>query len=143
MFESDSYFVLPLWAAAGLAIVSAVFAFLTLYSANHVHRRCPKWSTGIAIALHSALALLVFWLFIWLSPQGYYAYYIAIIESLIWHNVIDWPPAPSDLILLVTFTGARTLAEISQGILAWLLIVQAFYFAMRKNSPAGKTKAGS
>ncbi|MEM1161662.1 MAG: hypothetical protein AAGJ28_12065 [Pseudomonadota bacterium] len=67
-------------------------------------------------------ALILFWVFVWASPQIYYQYYILIIPDLPWQWVI-WPPAsPLDAFELLLFQGPQNLSAHSQGLLGWSLL---------------------
>jgi len=70
-----------------------------------------------------AAAILVFWLFVWLSPQLYYSYYCWIIPGLPWQPVIKVPPGPERLGALLSFQARSSLADHSAGLLGWCLIL--------------------
>ncbi|MDJ0612429.1 MAG: hypothetical protein QNJ29_02050 [Rhizobiaceae bacterium] len=71
-------------------------------------------------------ALLLFWLFVWCSPQIYYQYYHLLFEGLPYQWVI-WPPAsPLDALRMLVFQGPQNLSAHSQGILGWCLLIVPF-----------------
>ena len=68
----------------------------------------------------------MFWLFVWVSPQIYYMYYMIIIPDLPLQWVI-WPPAsPHSAFEMLFFQGEQNLSAHSQGVLGWLLVVAPF-----------------
>jgi hypothetical protein len=69
-----------------------------------------------------AIAVTLFSLFVWLSPQAYYEYYQLILTGLPRQWVIGQPPTFDELLSLVTFTGPQTISDHSKGGLFWGLI---------------------
>ncbi|WP_298428853.1 hypothetical protein [uncultured Jannaschia sp.] len=115
-YEGDSFFTLTTSERAGLVLVA-----LALWAAAiAVARRLPG-PRGLRIAG----ALVLAWAVLWLSPQLFYLYYLAIFDGLPWQIVIGTPPTPLDLGRLLTFTGRETLAAHSQGVLLWSLVLVA------------------
>jgi hypothetical protein len=81
-------------------------------------------------------ALILFWVFVWVSPQIYYTYYRMIIPDLPLQWVI-WPPAsPVDALRMMVFSGPQNLSAHSQGILGWVLLVVPFLWRQRNSGPA-------
>ncbi len=95
-------------------MLSATLALLTLWAARRVMRRN-------SVLGRLATALVAFALFVWLSPQVYYAYYLMIFDGLPLQWVIGWP-ALRDVVDLATFTGPANMSAHSQGLLFWVLI---------------------
>ncbi len=73
------------------------------------------------------LALVLFWLFVWLSPQIYYWYYLLIFDGLPVQSVIGTPPTPFDLIRLIGFSDRHDLSHHGQGVLGWALVLTALW----------------
>ncbi|MGF1475944.1 MAG: hypothetical protein ACFB6S_10325 [Geminicoccaceae bacterium] len=118
MYAQDSFHTLTLTGQIGLSVLSSVLAAATLALAWYAmkRRRLP---------LRLAIALGVFFSFVWLSPQIYYTYYLTLFEGLPWQNVIKTPPGPLHLFYLLTFQERPTLSAHSKAILGWLLFLQA------------------
>jgi vacuolar-type H+-ATPase subunit I/STV1 len=110
-YDGDSFFTLSTAGQIGLAALSvALFA-----GALAVVWRWPRiW-----------MALLVFWLFLWLSPQVYYLYYQMIFDDLPWQIVVKTPPGPGKIAQLLFFFDRPTLSAHSKGVLGWALIAMA------------------
>ena len=115
-FASDSFWTLSPAARAGLAVVaalSAAGAVLLLWPALRL------WTAG-----RVAAALGVLWLYLWLSPQGFYAFY-----GLIFDVPAQWvaggPPGPMRVVRALTFTEEASLSRVAQGLLGWALLLLA------------------
>lgn len=95
--------------------------------------RRPVWQRLLA-------ALALFWLFVWLSPQIYYGYYLLIFDGLPIQSVIKLPPGPGHMVRLLTFTEEASLSRHGQGLLGWLLIASALWRAgpFARSSPSGE-----
>ena len=119
MYNQDSFFGLSQWGQIGLVCISTVlFIFMIFVTYKLLHRR-TLWVRIIG-------ALVLFWLFVWMSPQIYYTYYRTIIPDLPLQWVI-WPPdSPLVAIRYLFFTGPQNLSAHSQGLLGWLLIAVTF-----------------
>lgn len=118
MYEFDSFFSLTAWERVGLFGVSLAFAGACL--------ACVWWlSRGRAWPVRILIALAVLWLFVWVSPQGYYAYYRLIFEDLPLQWVIPRIPTPIDMAGHLTFSGRATLSSHTKGILGWALVATA------------------
>ncbi|NNK77370.1 MAG: hypothetical protein HKP40_01530 [Litoreibacter sp.] len=78
------------------------------------------------------LALGLFYLFVWLSPQVYYTYYRFIIDGLPAQVVVKAPPFPSDVILLLAFRSDASLSFHGQGLLGWAMIFLTLVLGWRK-----------
>lgn len=114
MYSEDSYFTLTPTGQIGLAILSGLL-FLLVSAA--VWRLTSSHSPFTRVAI----AFVAFWLFVWLSPQVYYAYYRLIIDGLPRQWVIGWPPF-GDAVRYLTFTGYPTLSAHAQGLMGWAMI---------------------
>ena len=105
-------------ARIGLALLSAELAALTaaLFIKSACHLSWP---------VRMLLAPVFLWLFVWLSPQTYYLYYMAVLEHLPLQNVVGSPPTLGEILSLLGFAGKASLAHHGQGLLGWTLIVLA------------------
>ena len=117
MYRDDSFFTLGLLEAAGLLVVTALLALGVLALARRLRRAGPGRRLVAAAGL--------FWLFLWLSPQVYYAYYQLILDGLPVQIVIGWPPGAETVLRRLAFAGPATLAAHGQGVLGWVLVVGA------------------
>ncbi len=117
MYRDDSFFTLGLLEAAGLLVVTALLVLGVLALARRLRRG------GLGRRVVAAAGL--FWVFLWLSPQVYYAYYQLIFEGLPVQIVIGWPPGVETVLRRLAFAGPATLAAHGQGVLGWVLVVGA------------------
>ena len=101
-------FTLGLVEAAGVLVVSVLLVLGVL-----------------ALARRVAAAAGLFWVFLWLSPQVYYAYCQIIFDGLPVQIVIGWPPGAETVLRRLAFAGPATLAAHGQGVLGWVLLVGA------------------
>lgn len=128
MYAEDTFFHLSVAGQFGLAILSVVLAAFTAWLFS-------KISTRFSLSVKVLLALVFLWLFIWLSPQVYYFYYLLLFEGLPVQWVIQTPPTLSELFLTITFQGKATLSNHSKGALYWLMIVIALLQSSIKGHP--------
>lgn len=112
-YAGDSFFTLTMGERAGLVVLS-----LTLWSGVVM---LGRWLRG------PIWAVVLFWGFVWLSPQVYYLYYQAIFDGLPWQIVVKAPPGPLDLLRLLAFRAADNLSAHGQGLLGWSLIGAALW----------------
>ncbi len=117
MYRDDSLFTLGLVEAAGLLVVSVLLVLGVLALARRLCRGRPGRRLVAAAGL--------FWVFLWLSPQVYYAYYQLIFDGLPVQIVIGWPPGAETVLRRLVFAGPATLAAHGQGVLGWVLVVGA------------------
>ncbi|MEJ6393713.1 hypothetical protein V8J82_10625 [Gymnodinialimonas sp. 2305UL16-5] len=125
MYQSDSFFTLSGAGQIGLVAVSIAFALIVAGIVRFLARGRP-WA--LRIAIWAAL----FFVFVWLSPQGYYAYYRLIFDDLPRQWVIQAPPRPAELAALLTFSVRASLSFHSQGVLGWALLLVALWPYRRK-----------
>ena len=86
-----------------------------------------KLTKRLVLPLRIAVAALLFFAFVWLSPQVYYTYYMTLFDGLPWQVVVKDPPSWRRLLGLMSFGGQVNLSAHSQGVLGWLLFgVTAF-----------------
>lgn len=117
MYQDDSFFTLGIAGAVGLLVVTALLALGLLALARRVCRG-RLWRR-----LFWAAAL--FWAFLWLSPQVYYAYYQIVFHGLPAQVVVGWPPSAEMAVRRLAFSGPSTLAAHGQGLLGWTLAAMA------------------
>ena len=131
MYDQDSFFDLSPWGQVGLLGISTVLFLLTFFATWVLLKKQPIWA-------QISGALILFWLFVWVSPQVYYQYYRMIIIDLPLQWVI-WPPAsPREAFNLLFFQGPHNLSDHSQGLLGWSLLAAPLlrrYRAHRKDVP--------
>lgn len=120
MYEEDSFFTLSGPEQVGLAFLSTVLALLTLFLIWKLARGHRWW-------VRLLMGVLVFFLFVWLSPQVYYSYYLMIIDTLPVQIVIQPPPDPLYLGRLLLFIDRANLSHHSQGLLGWAIIAVALF----------------
>lgn len=118
MYEFDSFFSLTPWERVGLGALSVLFALICV-ALVWTLCRVRAWPLCVLIAV------VVLWGFVWISPQGYYAYYRLIFEGLPPRWVIPQMPSVADMWGHLTFTGRATLSSHTKGALGWVLVVVA------------------
>jgi len=119
MYRQDSFFDLTTWGQIGLACLSITLALVVFFAARRILKNQSVWIRVVG-------ALVLFWLFIWVSPQIYYTYYLTIFPDLPLQWVI-WPPeSPTVAFQYLLFQGPHNLSAHSQGILGWSLILAPF-----------------
>lgn len=115
MYDGDTFFALTMTARVGLVLLSVGLAALT--AAVFI-----KVSRSLAWPARLFLALVFLWVFVWLSPQAYYLYYMMVFENLPLQNVVQSPPGPGDIFYLLSFTAKADLSHHARGLLGWTLI---------------------
>lgn len=121
MYDGDSFFTLGLGGQTGLVILTIVLSILTIMLTHRIATMI-RWKVWAVVS-----ALTLFWLFIWLSPQVYYLYYLMIFTDLPWQTVVSWPPpAGETLVDLFLFRGDGNLSNHGKGILFWVMAATAF-----------------
>jgi len=120
MYEGDSFYTLTWIGRVGLVMLSVAMTLLLLWLAWALMKRMP-------LPFGILLALVLFFGFVWLSPQIYYTYYMTLFEGLPWQIVVKSPPSANTLFKLLTFRGPANLSAHSQGVLGWLLLVMSLW----------------
>ena len=121
MYDGDSFFTLGTGGQIGLVIVTIVLSILMI-ALTHRVAVMIRWKVWAVVS-----ALTLFWLFVWLSPQAYYLYYLLIIPDLPFQLVVSWPPpAGESLVDLILFRGDSTLSNHGKGALFWVMSATAF-----------------
>lgn len=118
MYQDDSFFTLGVWGQIGLAGLSAALFCVMLLLVRRIGRGRPR-------AARTAIALVLFWAFEWLSPQVYYLYYWMIIDGLPVQSVIGPPPGPAHIARLLTFSESHSLSAHGRGLLGWAMLAAA------------------
>lgn len=118
MYDGDSLFSLTMAARFGLVLLSTGLAALTAAAFIKVTFRLG-WPVRLL------LALVFLWVFVWLSPQIFYLYYMVLFDDLVLQNVVQLPPWPSQIMHLLSFTGKTALSQHATGLLGWGLIALA------------------
>lgn len=116
MYDGDSFFTLSAFGQFGLAVLSIALSVVAIWLMTR-------------LTLHWALRVIAagfgFWLFVWLTPQIYYLYYLAIIDGLPVQWIIQRAPSPFSILDLLIFRGDNSLSAHSQGLLGWAMIAAA------------------
>lgn len=116
MYQQDSFFDLSPLGQLGLAGIScALFALFLLLTWATLRRR--------SVLLRIPCALLLFYIFVWISPQVYFQYYHLIFDSLPTQWVIFPPPSPLKALEFMTLQGPENLSAHSQGLLGWCMLI--------------------
>ena len=118
MYAEDSFFSLTQFGRIGLLAVSGILFVVMIYLTR-------LFVTGWAWPVRLMLALILLWLFMWLSPQLYYFYYGFLFEDLPRQWVIGAPPPLGKTIRVITFTGPADLSHHGQGALGLLMVIAA------------------
>lgn len=120
MYENDSFLTLSIAERIGLVCVTLVLSAFLIWLFWLTIKRLNIW-------IRPMLALVFLYVFIWLSPQIYYLYYLVIFDFLEFKNVIHPPFNPLTLLNLLTFTESGKLADHGKGVLGWILIILSFF----------------
>ncbi len=129
MYEGDSFHTLSAIGQAGLLLLTTLLSAVAILIIWRIGRARP-WPTRLAITL------VAFWLFVWLSPQAYYAYYWFLFDGLPVQLVIKSPPSPLRVLRLAFFQEETTLSAHGKGVLFWLLVLASAFI---KKAPSGET----
>lgn len=119
-YTQDSFFTLSLAGRAGLLVLTGLLALAMILLVWRMRSYLPAFARPL-------MAIGLFWLFLWLSPQIYYTYYQMIIPGLPVQSVIKMPPSPAEMIQLMTFQGRATLAQHGQGLMAIQMIITSLW----------------
>ncbi|MFK7746612.1 MAG: hypothetical protein AB8B47_16270 [Roseobacter sp.] len=118
MYGEDSFFALTPYGQVGLGILSLTLGVLMVA----VTRLCTG---GWPWVVRLMLALVLLWVFIWVSPQIYYTYYRFLFVDLPVQSVIGMPPPLGQTLRVITFTGPATLSHHGQGLLGLIMVIAA------------------
>lgn len=117
MYQEDSFFTLGMGGRAGLLALTLCFSLFMLWLATRLRVRIRHWW------VRGAVALVLFWAFVWLSPQIYYAYYLLIFDGLPVQIVVKSPPGPGFIVQMLGFQGQASLSAHGQALLGWMIII--------------------
>ncbi|MDA8747609.1 hypothetical protein N9M66_05295 [Litoreibacter sp.] len=114
LYANDSFFTLGTGGQIGLVCLSVLlFAGCVWFVFWFVK--------GLGRLIRVLVALTVFYLFVWLSPQIYYMYYLVIFDDLPLQLVVKSPPGWRKIFGVMTFAERATLTEHGQAIFWWIL----------------------
>ncbi len=118
MYSQDSFFTLSVPGQIGLLALSILLMVVMLFLACTLFQARPR-------AFRLGFGLLLFWLFVWISPQIYYQYYRFLFDGLPQQWVI-WPPVTLERIAeLLLFKAQPSLSAHAQGALGWAILLAA------------------
>ncbi len=117
-YGEDSFFTLGWGGRIGVVAISLILLGLCLWV-------CYAATGGLGRVWRVLIALAVFWLFVWLSPQVYYMFYLLIFDGLPLQWVIGAPPGADAVLRLMTFTERVTLSEHGKGVMGWAMVMAA------------------
>ena len=118
MYDNDSFYTLTAIQQVGLGTISLLLFSIVVYF-------CYKAINQKPLAIRIAIAGIIFYLFVWLSPQIYYTYYLMIFDGLPLQIVIKTMPTPQTLFRVLTFQENTSLSDHSKAIMGWILIIIA------------------
>ena len=118
LYANDTFFHLSTLERVGLVLLSIVLAMVTVAV-------FWKLTSSFKLVFKLLAAIFFIWIFIWISPQVYYLYYIQIIDGLPLQNVIQWPPSPLEVFQTVTFSGKSNLSNHGKGLIFWAMMIIA------------------
>lgn len=118
MYSEDTFLHLTVPGCIGLIYISL---FLSAFTVGIYW----KISIRFELPIKLLLALVFTWMFIWISPQAYYFYYIQIISDLPLQNVIQTSPSFSEVSNTIAFSGQSNLSNHGKGIVFWAMMLIA------------------
>ena len=124
MYASDSIHTLTVVQQIGLSFISLTLLSMMIFLSLKLFKNKP-------MLVRIMVVIGFFYLFVWLSPQLYYAYYILIFEDLPIQHVIKAPPGVGPLVKILTLQNYTRLSDHSLAFLGWVLISLALL--KRKN----------
>ncbi|MEM6588488.1 MAG: hypothetical protein AAF641_08585 [Pseudomonadota bacterium] len=125
MYDQDSFFDLSPLGQVGLACLSGMLFVVTVFATWRLLRHRHAWLRPIG-------SLVLFYVFVWVSPQVYFQYYHLLFEFLPDQWVIFPPPGPVKAFEFLTFSGPQSLSAHGQGGLGWLMIAAPWIKMPRK-----------
>ena len=118
MYTDDSFNTLTTTQQLGLTAISILLGIICIFI-------CFRFARNRSLLGRLLISFGIFFLFVWLSPQIYYIYYLIIFDGLPFQTVIKQPPSLWALTQLLTFQSKASLSDHSKAILGWVLIVIA------------------
>ena len=125
MYQKDSFFDLTSWGQVGLACISLTLFILMVFLAHRLLGPRPVWVRVLG-------ALVLFYVFVWVSPQVYYMYYRMVIPDLPLQWVIWPPPEPTKALKMLVFQWRDNLSAHGQGVLGWGMLVAPWLKKIRR-----------
>lgn len=129
-YEGDSFHTLSILGRAGLVLLSLALAIgvITLAAGKtaRLYGFAGFWPLPgfLAVAVLDGLVnLLLLWLFLWLSPQLYYIFYLTQFDGLGWQWVVKPPPSPSAVLDILAMPRSGNLSEHGLGLLGRALVL--------------------
>ena len=129
MYEGDSFFTLTIIERTGLVLLSSILAVALILT-------FLKITIQFKLVVKLAFSVILLWLFVWLSPQIYYFYYIFLFDTLEFQNVIKLPPKPKEIFSLLSFSDRANLSNHGKGILGWVMIL----LSLKNSTPTPKIR---
>lgn len=126
MYEGDTFFNLTILGRIGLAALSITLFVVCIAAFYWVAKR-------MSLVPRIVTALVFLWLFIWLSPQIYYLYYLLLFDGLPLQNVIRKPPDAQEIVGIMTFSDRAWLSSHAKALLGWTMILLSF-LVVHKNT---------
>lgn len=120
MYESDTFFNLTILGRIGLGALSIALFAVVVAAFYFVARR-------MSLVSRIVTALVFLWVFIWLSPQIYYLYYILLFDGLELQNVIHLPPSAQEILSIMIFSDEAWLSSHAKALLGWIMILLSFW----------------
>jgi len=130
MYNQDTFFQLSLLGQIGLTTLSLVLAFAVFFLTYIIFRKIRRINLIIDLIIRLGIAVTLFWVFLWWSPQIYYLYFQLLIDNLPWQIVITNPLSPNDLSRFLLFQNTNSLAHHSKAVLGWAMILYAIINAL-------------
>jgi hypothetical protein len=115
MYANGSIHTLTVIQQIGLSFISLTLLSMMIFLSLKLFKNKP-------MLVRIMVVIGFFYLFVWLSPQLYYAYYILIFEDLPIQLVIKAPPGVGPLVKILTLQNNTRLSDHSLAFLGWVLI---------------------
>jgi hypothetical protein len=131
-YEGDSFFTLSTGGRIGLLTGALLMAIGSLFLSRYLGRQR-------SFIFRFLTAVGTFWIFLWISPQFFYAYYMTLFADLPAQIVIKWPDNPKTILALLTFSDRSNLSNHTKAILGWLLILHSIFAPKRRFSVVSQT----
>jgi len=115
MYANDSIHTLTITQQIGLGFISLALLSMMIFLSLKLFK-------NKRLVVRIIIAIGLFYLFAWLSPQLYYAYYLLIFLDLPIQIVIKAPPSFGSIVKILTLQNSTTLSDHSLAFLGWALI---------------------
>jgi len=127
LYQNDSFYSLSTFGQLGLVFLSLLLCLGLMWVLCRLSR-------GRSVMVSVLLSLVLFYLFVWLSPQIYYSYYWLIMENLPVQNVIKRPPSFYKIADFMFFQGRATYSNHAKGLMNLAMISLAVWSSTRRVS---------